>query len=223
MARHADTAELALMDDEALEAASQDFSVPSQPESEHAGAEADADSDSVEGEEQRAIEASKPGSARSPLRTALSAGLMIVVILGGLTGWLGYRAHAAEEAAQQRQAFLQAGRQAAINLTTVDYAHVDADVARILDSATGTFYDDFRQRSQPFIDVVKKTQSTSVGTIAEAGLESVGGNEAQVLVAVQVKTSVGGAPAEEKKGWRMRINVQKTGGGVKVSNVAFVV
>jgi Mce-associated membrane protein len=221
MARHADTAKLALMDDEALEAASQDFSVPSQPESEPAGAEAEADS--VEGEEQRAIEASKPGSARSPLRTALSAGLMIVVILGGLTGWLGYRAHAAEEAAQQRQAFLQAGRQAAINLTTVDYAHVDADVARILDSATGTFYDDFRQRSQPFIDVVKKTQSTSVGTIAEAGLESVGGNEAQVLVAVQVKTSVGGAPAEEKKGWRMRINVQKTGGGVKVSNVAFVV
>jgi Mce-associated membrane protein len=223
MARHADTAELALMDDEALEVASEGFIASSEPECELPGAETDAEPDSVEGEEKQAIEASEPGSARWPLRTALSAGLMIVVVLGGLTGWLGYRCQSAEEAAQQRQAFLQAGRQAANNLTTVDYAHVDADVARILDSATGTFYDEFRQRSQPFIDVVKKAQSNSVGTIAEAGLESVGGNEAQVLVAIKVKTSVGGAPAEEEKGWRMRINVQKTGGGLKVSNVAFVV
>ncbi|EUA58499.1 hypothetical protein I550_1642 [Mycobacterium intracellulare 1956] len=114
------------------------------------------------------------------------------------------------------------GRQGALNLTTIDWQHADADVQRILDSATGTFYDDFSHRSKPFIDVVKKAQSKSVGTITEAGLESQSGNEAQVLVAVSVKTSNLGAAEQDPRHWRMRVIVQKVGNDMKVSNVAFV-
>jgi Mce-associated membrane protein len=100
--------------------------------------------------------------------------------------------------------------------------HADADIQRILDSATGTFYDDFSNRSKPFIDVVKKAQSKSVGTIIEAGVESQSANEAQVLVAVSVKTSNLGAAEQDLRHWRMRITVQKLGNDAKVSNVAFV-
>jgi Mce-associated membrane protein len=95
-------------------------------------------------------------------------------------------------------------------------------VARILDSATGTFHDDFQKRSQPFIQVVKQAQSKTEGTVTAAGLESVNGDSAQVLVAVSVKTTNAGAPEQQPHAWRMRIDVQKVNDGVKVSNVGFV-
>jgi Mce-associated membrane protein len=110
----------------------------------------------------------------------------------------------------------------ALNLTTVSNTEADADVQRILDSATGTFYDDFQKRSRPFVDVVKQVQATSVGTVTAAGLESQGGDQAQVLVAVSVKTRTADGADQQPRLWRMRISVQKIGDGAKVSNVEFV-
>jgi Mce-associated membrane protein len=158
----------------------------------------------------------------SHVRLAMIAGLVLVLALGGLSGWLGFRAYQSHQADEQRKLFLQVGRQGALNLTSINFENAEADVQRILDSATGTFYDDFQKRAQPFIDVVKQAQSKSVGTIAEAGLESDSENEANVLVAVTVKTSNAGAPEQEPRAWRMRISVQKVGDEAKVSNVEFV-
>lgn len=155
-------------------------------------------------------------------RLATLAGLIALVAVVGLSGWLGFGAYQAHQSEQHRQLFLQVGRQGALNLTTIDWQQSDADVQRVLDSATGTFYDDFSTRSGPFIDVVKSMQSKSVGTISAAGLESESGDEAQVLVAVSVKTSNRGAQEQEPRSWRMRISVQKVAGEAKVSNVAFV-
>jgi Mce-associated membrane protein len=61
-----------------------------------------------------------------------------------------------------------------------------------------------------------------VGTVTAAGLESSTANDAQVLVAVSVKTSNIGAAEAEPREWRMRISVQKVGSDVKISNVEFV-
>jgi Mce-associated membrane protein len=158
----------------------------------------------------------------SHVRLASIVGLVVVLALGGLVGWLGFRAYQSHQLDTQRKVFLQVGRQGALNLTTIDYQHVDEDVKRILDSATGTFYDDFQQRAQPFTDVVKQVKSKSVGSVTEAGLESESENEAQVLVAVAVNTTVEGQPNQQPRAWRMRILVQKVGEDTKVSNVEFV-
>jgi Mce-associated membrane protein len=99
---------------------------------------------------------------------------------------------------------------------------VDADVQRILDSSTGPFHDDFQNRSQSFIDVVKQAQSTTEGSITEAGVESMQYDTAQVLVAVSVKTSNAVAAQQEPRAWRMRLAVQKVGDSAKVSNAQFV-
>ena len=108
----------------------------------------------------------------SHVRLATILGLVAVVALAGLCGWLGFRAYESHKAADERNLFLQVGRQAALNLTTIDFEHADEDVQRVLDSSTGTFYDDFQARAQPFKEVVKQAKSKSVGTIAEAGVES---------------------------------------------------
>lgn len=167
------------------------------------------------------VKASRP--PWSHVKIALAVGLAIVVALGGLTGWLGYRAYQARQAQQLDELLVSVGRQGAINLTTIDFENADADVKRILDSATDAFYDDFAKRSQPFVDVVKQAKSKSEGTVNEAGLESVNGTEGQVLVAVTVKTQNAGAQNQPPRNWRMRLTVKKTGADeAKVSKVEFV-
>jgi Mce-associated membrane protein len=182
----------------------------------------DGDEGSADDEEALDEESAPAKPPMSHVRLATIAGLVAVVALAALTGWLGFRTYQSHQAEDQRNLFLQVGRQGALNLTTIDFQQADANVQRILDSATGTFYDDFQKRAQPFVEVVKQAQSKSVGTISEAGLESESDDGAQVLVAVTVKTSNAGAPEQQPRAWRMRISVQKVGDEAKVSNVEFV-
>ena len=153
---------------------------------------------------------------------AILVGVAIVAALAALAGWLGFRDYQAHQWQAERSQFLQAARQGATNLTTIDWQQADGDVQRILDGATGQFYDDFAKRSGPFIDVVKKTKSTTVGAVTEAGVESQSDQGAQVLVAVTVTTSNAGAPQTDPRGWRLRVAVQRVGDQTKVSNVEFV-
>jgi Mce-associated membrane protein len=180
--------------------------------------DAAADDEGVDGS-QDAAPAEGPASH---VRLATMVGLAVVLALVATVGWLGFRAYQSHQAQEQRQLFLQVGRQCALNLTTIDWQHADADVQRVLDSATGQFYDQFSKRKQPFIEVLKKAQSKSVGTITEAGLESESDDKAQVLVAASIKTSNLGADDQPPREWRMRISVEKSGDEVKISNVAFV-
>jgi Mce-associated membrane protein len=156
-------------------------------------------------------------------RALAAVGLAMVVALAGSAGWLGFRVYQDREEQAQRNLYVQVARQTAINLTTIDYTEVDADIKRILDSSTGALYDQFQNRSQPFVEVVKKVQSKSEGTIAESALLSDSKDHAQVLVAVAVKTSMAAAPPDpEPHRWRMRMSVDRFGDGAKVSNVDFV-
>jgi Mce-associated membrane protein len=158
----------------------------------------------------------------SHLWLATLVGILVAVVLAGLVGWLSYRFQVSHRDAERRDLFIQVGKQAALNLTTIDYREADSDIKRILDGATGQFHDEFAQRSQPFVSVVKQAKSKSVGTITEAGLESQTPDAAQVLVAVSVKTSTADGAEQDPRAWRMRISVQKVGDQAKVSNVRFV-
>jgi Mce-associated membrane protein len=174
-------------------------------------------------DEDEVVDPVQPRPARRhTLRLALTAATVAVVALGALVGWLGFRAHQSQQTEQQRAVYLAAARQGALNLTTISYTEVDANIKRILDSATGEFYDDFQKRSQPFVEVVKQSQSKSQGTVTESALESVKGDAAQALISVAVTTSTAQAAQQQPRAWRMRISVQKMGDTAKVSNVEFV-
>ncbi|MGB8407021.1 MAG: Mce protein [Mycobacterium sp.] len=155
-------------------------------------------------------------------RVVLIIGVVAVVVLGALAGWVGYRGYHEHQTQPPRELFLEAGRRGAQSLTTIDYNQVDADVKRVLDTATGTFYDDFNRRAASFADVVKQLKSKSTGTITEAAVESTSGDTAKVLVAVTVDTEVADGPPQPVRAFRMRLTVQKVGADAKVSNVEFV-
>ncbi len=158
---------------------------------------------------------------RTPLAKADNKRLNDSVV-ANMLGWLGSRAYQAHQVQEQRTLFLAAARQTALNLTTIDFHRANADLQRILDGATGQLYDNFSERSQPYIDVVMRTQSKSVGRVTEAAVESQRDDRAQVLVAVTVDTSNAVAPQPERHAWRMRLSVRQVGGAVKASNVEFV-
>ena len=165
----------------------------------------------------------RPIQPRSQVeRLALIAGLIAGVVLAGLVGWLSFRTYEAQNREAQRDRFVHAAADVAVNLSTVDYQHADADAQRILDSATGTFADSFARRKHSYIDAAKQTRTRSLGSVTDAGLESQSGDQGRVLVAVTVKSA---DPAQaELEPWflRMRITVQKVGDVAKVSDVAFV-
>jgi Mce-associated membrane protein len=155
-------------------------------------------------------------------RIALVAGVVAGVLLAGLVGWLGFRAYEAHNLEAQRNLFVQTARQGAASLLTVDYQHADADAQRILDSATGKFYDSFARRKQSYIANAQRMRSQLVATSTDAGLESRNGDQGKVLVAVTVTSS---DPAQTHQGpqfWRIRVTVKKVGDTAKVSDVVFV-
>jgi len=153
----------------------------------------------------------------------LIAGLLIVAVLGGLAGWSGYRYAQIRHDEQRRAMLVQVAKQGALNLTTIDFNHADADVKRVIDSATGTFLTEFQQRAPSFVEFVKQARSQTKGDITAAGLEAQEGVTARVLVALAVRTTAADASDQKPRRWRMRITVQEVpGGGAKVSNVEFV-
>ncbi|TPG37302.1 hypothetical protein [Mycolicibacterium hodleri] len=180
------------------------------------------DLDTLDHEAEAEEESPSDVKRMSSASVAMLVGLVIVVVAVALTGFLGYRAFQSQQIEDRTNLFLGVARQGAVNLTTIDWQEADSDIQRILDSATGTFYDDFSKRSQPFVEVVKQAKSKSVGTVTEAGVESESGDQAQVLVAVSVQTTSGGAAEQRPRAWRMRMDLQRVGDQAKVSNVQFV-
>lgn len=163
--------------------------------------------------------ATTPAAARRGGRGVAAVVLALLVAATAVALWRDLQTRRAEDARTQMVA---AGREGALALTNVDHNEVDRDVQRILDASTGAFYDDFAQRADTFKAAARKAQSTSVGTVKEAGLESVDGDMAQVLVALNVMTSNRGTPAQQPALWRTRVTVTKADDGFKVSSVEFV-
>lgn len=169
-------------------------------------------------------ELAEPASVSRPItvRRALIGGIAASVVLAVLFGWFGQQAYRDWTADKLRHELLEGGKQGAINLTSIDYARAEADAQRILDTSTGEFRADFKSRSIAFIDVVKKAESRSFGTVTEAAVESVEGSSGKVLVAIEVKTKTRGIEESQPRYWRMRLTVTKDGDKAKVAKVDFV-
>lgn len=160
------------------------------------------------------------------LRLALVASTVVMCMVAGtgvLAGLAIHRVHQREHQQERVESFVQAASHGAAALTTIDAAHVDDDVQRILDMSTASFHDDFQVRAAAFVNSVRTAQSVSKGTVTSAGMESFSGDEARVLVLMGVTTSLPGAPASQPKAWRMRITVRETAPAtLKLSEVELV-
>jgi Mce-associated membrane protein len=118
---------------------------------------------------------------------------LAVLAVTALAGWVGWQTMQAHDGQQHRAVILQVGRQAAIDLTSIDYTTVEADIQRILDASVGTFHDEFQSNATGFANVVRQAQTKSQDSVTDAGVESIDGPTVQILVTASVKTSSAGA------------------------------
>ncbi len=125
-------------------------------------------------------------------------------------------------AAPQWQPFVDYAQQFAVSLTSLSPQSADSDIQRILDGSTGTFHDEFAKNSSAFKQTVVNSNSTTQGAVTGAGLNSLNGLTAHVLVTVTDKVTNNAGATQDPRRFRLAIDVEKSGDAYKVSKVDFV-
>jgi Mce-associated membrane protein len=150
----------------------------------------------------------------------LSAGVAVLLAAGAVFGlqWWGSVAES-----NRRTEVVDAARQVALNLTSINFESADADVNRVIDGSVGEFRDLFIQNLDSYVEVVKDNEVLTTGQIAESGLSDLTGDVAHVLVAVQSNVRNKAAPDGEVRTYRMDLQMERQGNGSwLVSRVDFV-
>jgi Mce-associated membrane protein len=125
-------------------------------------------------------------------------------------------------AAHDRDAVLAASRQAAVNLVSVNYNTADADIQRVRDSSTGDFASLFGQNTDSYAGVVKQGKVISTGQVTEAGVESLDGDDAQVIAGISSKVQNTQVPQGETRQYRVEMSMHYEDGAWKVAKMEFI-
>jgi Mce-associated membrane protein len=150
---------------------------------------------------------------RSGRRLAVAA--LVLLCAAALAGvvLLGMRLQEQRGLDADRQAALQAARQQAVNLTSISHRTAPSDIDRILAGATGELEEQFRSERERLAQLLGTTRSSSEGTALGAGIVSLEGRSATVLVATDalVTTAETGESAPVRQRYRMSIDLRKVG------------
>ncbi|MYR08709.1 hypothetical protein GTV32_21410 [Gordonia sp. SID5947] len=108
-------------------------------------------------------------------------------------------------------------------LLSADHRRPD-QARRILDGATGAFYDEFAQSADGYSRFVQSQGTVARGDVDGAGVSGRSGDEAAVLVAATVEFA-GDTPAGRKpavRQFRLRVLVAPDDGQLKLSAVQYI-
>lgn len=178
------------------------------------------------GPEQLTLFAEEPAPGRTArrLRRPGSRALLVValLLLAGLTGWLLLRVQAADDRATQREAAVSAAGAEVTQLWTITSAGSDQALKRLMDGATGSFKAQLGQQSGSFQQILRQQGVSAAGSVVRAGLVSLSGKKATVLVAVDARISSPKAKAAENRQYRMQVHLRRSGDRWLVADLGFV-
>ncbi|GAB3277423.1 hypothetical protein GCM10027589_03240 [Actinocorallia lasiicapitis] len=150
--------------------------------------------------------------------------LLVVALLvaGALLVPPAQKAWSASSDMDRRNEALTAARQVALNMVTMNYDTVDADVQRVLSGATGGFKDQWGGETKNLADQLTKNQSKSSGSVLSAGVVSLDEDSAEVIVAVTSVVTTPQVPNGAARNMRFRMSLVKEHGKWLVSDFAMV-
>lgn len=151
---------------------------------------------------------------------AAVAVLVLALFIGG--GLATYGIHTADSRATLREDYLQFGRQAAVNMTTIRSDSVQQDVDRVYAMSSGTFKSEFDRLMKDFIDYVREAKVVSDGKAAEAAVESADDNSARILIASTMTVTNSGLDKPQQRVFRMRLTITRDDSGMSLSGLEFV-
>lgn len=166
-------------------------------------------------------ESGAPRRGRGKLMVLI--GLTVVVVaLVGFGAFFGWQAIQANSEEARRDEVLQTARQAADNLTTIDYHTAERDVRQLVDGSTPEFAQQFGIASPEFLEVVKGSQLVATGEVTSAAIQRLGEDSARVLVAVDGSVRDVEVPQGAPREYRLGIELIEQDGRWLVSKVDFL-
>lgn len=151
----------------------------SRSESETGLAESESDETTDEAAETAAGERSSPRR----LRSRVLVGVVLVAAVG-LSAFLGWRVIQVDDTAAAGRAALEAARNYAVILTTLDTKDIDKNYQQALDGATGEFKDEYSQGSTQLRQVLIDNKATGKGIVIDAAVKSATKTKVEVLLFV---------------------------------------
>jgi Mce-associated membrane protein len=145
--------------------------------------------------------------------------LAVALAAAALTGQRWYDGRQLDAA---HQAALAAAKQTTVDFMSISASTVDADLQRIVASATGDFRDEFTRGMPQVRAAVVENNVQSRGTVLRAGLVSGDRDSAVVLVAVDATVRNAGAPDGRLSHYRIQVDLALDAGRWLVSRLQFV-
>ncbi|MGI5323571.1 hypothetical protein [Actinomadura nitritigenes] len=109
---------------------------------------------------------------------------VLVVALAVFTGVYSVRVYHGKDAADQRAKATQSARQMGVNLMTISSSSAQKDIDRIMAGATGDLKNKLGSQSKTLMDTLSQTQAKSTVDQVEAGVVSMDGDSAEVMVSL---------------------------------------
>ncbi|WP_181019978.1 hypothetical protein [Nonomuraea typhae] len=161
--------------------------------------------------------------AGTPARLTMIVLGVATLVLGAVALWVGGQLRAAQGEDDDRLAALDAAGTHAVNLLSLNYKTVDADLGRILATSTGAARAEYSANAAKLKETTITNKVVQHGVLRARGLESMAGGTAKVLVVADVEIRWEGSKnAPQERFYRWAMDVTKVGGVWLVSKAVQV-
>jgi Mce-associated membrane protein len=187
-------------------------------------AESEAESEALEPEDSSSEVPSVESKGRSS-KAALALELIavtVVVALAVVAVLIHRDISSNKDDETQRKLAISAADQQVLDLTTLDYQGIQAQLDRMRNRTTGDFKRQFEGILTTFAQVVVKDKITAKGTIAASGLETMSAKKATVLVASSADVASVSSKQSSKRTYRFKVTLALVGGKWLVAGMEFV-
>lgn len=150
----------------------------------------------------------------------LIAVVLVLVVTGALAGLGVSRGSDLSSRASERTRVVSLAGQYAVDYSSLDYRHLQADAQAEIKNATSAFATRYRATVQLLTPLFAKNKYVVKGSVALAGLRSLTPTAAVVLIALDQKISSSATTFPTEKLVRMQVSLSKLGGRWLVSDVA---
>jgi Mce-associated membrane protein len=153
-----------------------------------------------------------------------AAGLLGVLLVGlaVITGGLGLSVADKNGKASERNRALAVARQQAINLGSIDYRNLQADIQRILTGSTGQFRETFSSGASQITQGATQQQTVSTVQQSHVALVSFAGGSAEAIVSLSTVTTSVNAKQGQANTYRYQMELSKVGGRWLLSKMELV-
>ncbi|GAB0108587.1 hypothetical protein JMUB6875_76150 [Nocardia sp. JMUB6875] len=206
----------------APETAAETSDSPQEPEEPVADtADTAAASDATPESEAPAVASADGGSLW--MRVVAVAALVLAVVAVSSTVWASHQRSTYADQDALRADYVQAAKQAMLNITNISADTAQADINRVLEVTSGDLHKDYTDRKDDYAGIVQKAQVKAKGEVVEAALQSSDDHTAVVLVAVKQTLTNAGAEGPQQRQYRFKVTLSKDDKGITATGMEMTV